>query len=315
LRRAVKIKVRGENLLRTRTNQLAHPNAGRTLKEASRASEIAKQRTGNRTMMFKTRTLACVAAALLWGCASEDGVTFSDANAPGGSDLPAAQGGHAGSGSVPKDEPSSGKGGAAGQTSTATAGNGGAPSGVAGGGQGSGEAPVCGNGVIETGETCDDGARQDGDGCNQNCAVTCADFDEDARQGPSGSCYLYDRRSDTWNQARAECEKLHAHLVTVTSAEENTFVNQLSKAEVWLGATDGKDDKEPNPGTYAWITGEPFVYTAWVADNPNAIEYPCALGRCYEHCAGMQPDSTWKDWPCRGESNLVCEWDPKGTRP
>src|SRR5687767_14680676 len=32
--------------------------------------------------------------------------------------------------------------------------------------------PVCGNGVLENGERCDDGNRTSGDGCASNCVVT-----------------------------------------------------------------------------------------------------------------------------------------------
>lgn len=30
---------------------------------------------------------------------------------------------------------------------------------------------VCGNGIVEGGEECDDGTRTDGDGCNAKCQV------------------------------------------------------------------------------------------------------------------------------------------------
>jgi cysteine-rich repeat protein len=43
---------------------------------------------------------------------------------------------------------------------------------------------VCGNGTVETGETCDDGNTADGDGCNAACAT------EDADDGKSGGCSL-----------------------------------------------------------------------------------------------------------------------------
>ena len=42
--------------------------------------------------------------------------------------------------------------------------------GVGGGGAGGG-APVCGNGVVETGELCDDGNSSSGDGCSATCEV------------------------------------------------------------------------------------------------------------------------------------------------
>jgi len=41
--------------------------------------------------------------------------------------------------------------------------------------------PVCGNGILETGETCDDGNTADGDGCNNDCTFSCtatADCDD-----------------------------------------------------------------------------------------------------------------------------------------
>jgi cysteine-rich repeat protein len=41
-----------------------------------------------------------------------------------------------------------------------------------GGGVGSCEAPVCADGVVDPGETCDDGNLVDGDGCDSNCTMT-----------------------------------------------------------------------------------------------------------------------------------------------
>jgi cysteine-rich repeat protein len=39
--------------------------------------------------------------------------------------------------------------------------------------------PICGNGAVETGEQCDDGATMDGDGCSASCAVEiAAELDE-----------------------------------------------------------------------------------------------------------------------------------------
>jgi len=46
-----------------------------------------------------------------------------------------------------------------------------APAGGVGGGGAGGGAPVCGNGVVETGELCDDGNIVSGDGCSSICEV------------------------------------------------------------------------------------------------------------------------------------------------
>jgi cysteine-rich repeat protein len=45
------------------------------------------------------------------------------------------------------------------------------PPGAEGGTGGTGSNPVCGNGVVETGETCDDGNTVSGDGCSATCQV------------------------------------------------------------------------------------------------------------------------------------------------
>lgn len=56
------------------------------------------------------------------------------------------------------------------------------------------------------------------------------------------------------------------HLVTITSASENAFVGALSSVDFrpWIGLTD-KDVE----GTFAWVTGEPVVYTNWSSGEPN----------------------------------------------
>ena len=55
---------------------------------------------------------------------------------------------------------------------------------------------LCGNGVIDLGEACDDGNRQDGDGCSCNCKIEfteCATVDDCTNyQNPvcqEGRCY------------------------------------------------------------------------------------------------------------------------------
>lgn len=47
--------------------------------------------------------------------------------------------------------------------------------------------PVCGNGVIETGETCDDANNNDGDGCSGDCRVETTPADGGTGDGGSGA--------------------------------------------------------------------------------------------------------------------------------
>ena len=46
-----------------------------------------------------------------------------------------------------------------------------------------GGAPVCGNGILEAGEACDDGNRAAGDGCGFNCTVECGAGNDDDFDG------------------------------------------------------------------------------------------------------------------------------------
>jgi hypothetical protein len=53
-------------------------------------------------------------------------------------------------------------------------------------------APTCGNGVVETGEECDDGNKVSGDGCNATCKV------ESVCGTPANDCYACECRDCAW---------------------------------------------------------------------------------------------------------------------
>jgi len=40
-----------------------------------------------------------------------------------------------------------------------------------------------------------------------------------------GSCYLHFEERNTWSEAALQCQELNAHLVSITSAQEQLFVN------------------------------------------------------------------------------------------
>lgn len=85
----------------------------------------------------------------------------------------------------------------------------------------------------------------------------------------------------TWDQAKLAAEALtfmgvNGHLATLTSASENAFVVTNLRIAVidlyWLGASQADGSVEP-AGGWAWVTGEPFVYTNWeqLRHEPNNI--------------------------------------------
>jgi hypothetical protein len=130
-------------------------------------------------------------------------------------------------------------------------------------------------------------------------------------------CYLVVHDLITFADAQTHCNGLGAHLATIANEDEDAFVWSLDTAEHWIGTTDGKGPKEPDPGTYTWLTGEPFNYSNWSADQPNAFQTTCGDsnggGDCYEHCgfqwSGGEQAGQWNDRYCMHTIESVCEWD------
>lgn len=85
--------------------------------------------------------------------------------------------------------------------------------------------------------------------------------------GSGGNGHHYEFRRPPsgilWTDARdASAASTHlgtaGHLVTVSSAEEWTFITDaFPENHVWIGFTDAGHE-----GTFTWITGEPVTFTA-----------------------------------------------------
>ena len=69
----------------------------------------------------------------------------------------------------------------------------------------------------------------------------------------------------TWEEARSKCESTGGHLVTITSDEEQEFVETLneSNSRAWIG---GYRDDNFN---WHWVTDEDWEYTNWSPGEPN----------------------------------------------
>src|SRR3989339_183971 len=66
-----------------------------------------------------------------------------------------------------------------------------------------------------------------------------------------------------WTTAKTNAEGMGGYLATITSAEESAWINGAfdNLSRYWLGGTD-----EAVEGTWTWITGESWSFTAW--NNP-----------------------------------------------
>ena len=145
--------------------------------------------------------------------------------------------------------------------------------------------------------------------------VDCSAFAADAVYLPATQhCYLVDKETRTFAAAQAHCTELKAHLITLGSDAEDAFAWSIHSEEHWIGAKDGKAPKQSGVGTYTWTDDEPFDYTNWSAEQPNASKTECTDGgACYEHCAfqwtGGEHDGQWNDRYCMHTIAAICEWD------
>ena len=89
----------------------------------------------------------------------------------------------------------------------------------------------------------------------------------------------------TWNDANNLFNEYYeeAHLVTISSQEENDFVFEHTGGSVWIGFTDQYEE-----GNWQWVTGEEVTYTNWGEDEPNNMNG-------IEHWAEMAAPNQWND--------------------
>ena len=97
------------------------------------------------------------------------------------------------------------------------------------------------------------------------------------------------------------CQNMGANMVKITTDEENTFLNNISKrdkqyAVFWIGLTRGPYNR------FYWFDGSRPGYTKWDAGEPNNSE-----GR--EHCVDVWRSGRWNDLSCerKWKRSVVCE--------
>lgn len=83
------------------------------------------------------------------------------------------------------------------------------------------------------------------------------------QQNYNGHSYYRSTGNAFWLTAKANCEAMGGHLVTVTTSAENSFIFNLWPSG-WIGLTD-----EVNEGVWRWVTGETYSYTSWNPGEPN----------------------------------------------
>lgn len=99
-----------------------------------------------------------------------------------------------------------------------------------------------------------------------------------------GHEYYLSNFEATWNEANDMFSEWDdAHLVTISSQEENDLITETTGGDVWIGFTDQYEE-----GYWEWVTGEEVVYTNWGEDEPNNSGDG-------EHFALINNNGTWND--------------------
>ena len=94
--------------------------------------------------------------------------------------------------------------------------------------------------------------------------------------------YKLVKKQINFYDAKKDAEAAGGHLVTITSNEEWKKVVAIPgagiiyKCQVWIGAEQKKGAKKEPAGSWGWVTGEPWSFTAWYSwqpDNSGNIEH------------------------------------------
>lgn len=112
-----------------------------------------------------------------------------------------------------------------------------------------------------------------------------------------------------WNESKKFCENLGGHLVTITSKDEQDFIEKIlsdngNKKFYWIGGY-----KDNNNHNWRWITDEKFYFSNWHANEPNNI------GGDENYLMISEDNSTWNDVNYSadyyGNDNFgfICEWE------
>lgn len=158
---------------------------------------------------------------------------------------------------------------------------------------------------------------------NVSCVVSSAEntsAEDDIKTASefNGSYYkVYDDVELNWTEALEFCKSLGGHLVTITSENEQNFVEGLLKSHeknfYWLGGY-----KKENQWT--WVTGEPFIYTKWEVgqhdggkgdENCLMLYNTANYGNVLYTWNDIRNDGTFpnKDFLGIYNSGVICEWE------
>ncbi|XP_054557458.1 C-type lectin domain family 4 member F isoform X2 [Talpa occidentalis] len=121
-----------------------------------------------------------------------------------------------------------------------------------------------------------------------------------------GNLYYFSHIKKSWQEAEQFCVSKGAHLTSVTSVEEQAFLEKFTKTSYhWIGLTDSGTE-----GSWRWADGTPFNNAQsrvfWGKGQPD--NWKNAHGRT-EDCVQMQ--QKWNDIDCDALFHWICK-KPRG---
>lgn len=135
----------------------------------------------------------------------------------------------------------------------------------------------------------------------------------------NGHTYLLFDQYKTWNAAKTFCESLGGHLVTISSKEEQAYIdknvlNEGSKTYYWIGGNQPSGCLEPTSG-WSWINEDAFTYTNWHHTQPDNHYNSDKMGIVKDiDWTGVLNTGKWHDdtnWGVFSKAlyGFICEWD------
>ncbi|CAK6970232.1 collectin-12-like [Scomber scombrus] len=114
-------------------------------------------------------------------------------------------------------------------------------------------------------------------------------------------CYFFSKLMDSFDEAKAMCEKQSASLVIINDLEEQKWLKRqiLGKGFFWMGLTDKGDEN-----VWRWLDGTEPTFTKWKPGQPDNWGHGHDIG---EDCAGLVHEGLWNDFFCEDRIGYICE--------
>jgi len=113
---------------------------------------------------------------------------------------------------------------------------------------------------------------------------------------------------ETWEEAKAYCEKMGGHLVVINDNAENTAVYNIMVEMGYSDAYFGYADVNAN-GNWSWIEGYSSDYTNWAPNEPNHENSNENYAMFYHKYKYTWNDGNFETYYQDPQKNFICEWE------